>query len=131
LTRSTRRLIDFPVLKLSGDYLAIVTLGFGEIIRAVFINLKTLTGGPNGRQFTTVMVLDGEPTLLVVVTILIIVLALLQNFLRSTYGRAIMACREDEIAANSCGINIFRGYTGRRFPAVMNPDYTLTILFEN
>jgi branched-chain amino acid transport system permease protein len=39
---------------------------------------------------------------------LIVILALLQNFLRSSYGRAIMACREDEIAANSCGINIFR-----------------------
>jgi branched-chain amino acid transport system permease protein len=38
----------------------------------------------------------------------VIILALLQNFLRSTYGRAIMACREDEIAANSSGINIFR-----------------------
>jgi branched-chain amino acid transport system permease protein len=101
-------LIGFPVLKLSGDYLAIVTLGFGEIIRVVFINLKNLTGGPNGRQFTTAMVLNGELAFVVVTTALVIVLALLQNFLRSSYGRAIMACREDEIAANSCGINIFR-----------------------
>ncbi|MCL2479416.1 MAG: branched-chain amino acid ABC transporter permease, partial [Treponema sp.] len=98
----------FPVLKLSGDYLAIVTLGFGEIIRVVFINLKALTGGPNGRQFTTLMKLNSELAFGVTTTVLIIILALLQNFLRSTYGRAIMACREDEIAANSSGINVFR-----------------------
>jgi branched-chain amino acid transport system permease protein len=108
LTTFAGFLIGFPVLKLSGDYLAIVTLGFGEIIRVVFINLKALTGGPNGRQFTTVIVLNGELALVVVILVLVLVLALLQNFLRSTYGRAIMACREDEIAANSCGINIFR-----------------------
>ncbi|MDR2247762.1 MAG: branched-chain amino acid ABC transporter permease [Treponema sp.] len=108
LTTIAGFLIGFPVLKLSGDYLAIVTLGFGEIIRVVFINLKALTGGPNGRQFTTVMVLNGEVAFVVVIVMLIIILALLQNFLRSSYGRAIMACREDEIAANSCGINIFR-----------------------
>ena len=101
-------LIGFPVLKLSGDYLAIVTLGFGEIIRVVFINLKALTGGPNGRQFTTEMVMNGELAFAVTTATMIIVLALLQNFLRSTYGRAIMACREDEIAANANGINIFR-----------------------
>ena len=108
LTTMAGFLIGFPVLKLSGDYLAIVTLGFGEIIRVVFINLKSLTGGPNGRQFTTVMVLNGEMAFVTVAVILIIMLALLQNFLRSSYGRAIMACREDEIAANSSGINIFR-----------------------
>ena len=108
LTAFAGFLIGFPVLKLTGDYLAIVTLGFGEIIRVVFINIKPLTGGPNGRQFTTAMVLNGELAFAVTTITLIIVLALLQNFLRSSYGRAIMACREDEIAANASGINIFR-----------------------
>ncbi|MDR1904987.1 MAG: branched-chain amino acid ABC transporter permease [Treponema sp.] len=108
LTTFAGFLIGFPVLKLSGDYLAIVTLGFGEIIRVVFINLKALTGGPNGRQFTTVIVLNGELALAVVTAVLVLVLALLQNFLRSTYGRAVMAVREDEIAADSVGIDIFR-----------------------
>jgi branched-chain amino acid transport system permease protein len=108
LTAFAGFLIGFPVLKLSGDYLAIVTLGFGEIIRVVFINLKALTGGPNGRQFTTDMVMNGELAFAVTTLVLIVVLALLQNFLRSTYGRAIRACREDEIAANANGINIFR-----------------------
>ena len=44
-------LIGFPTLKLTGDYLAIVTLGFGEIIRVVLINLKSITGGANGKRF--------------------------------------------------------------------------------
>ena len=101
-------LIGFPVLKLSGDYLAIVTLGFGEIIRVIFINLRSITGGPNGRAFTTEMVMNRELAFAVTTITLIIVLALLQNFLRSTYGRAIKACREDEIAANASGISIFR-----------------------
>jgi branched-chain amino acid transport system permease protein len=108
LTTCAGFLIGFPVLKLQGDYLAIVTLGFGEIIRVVFINLKALTGGPNGRQFTTAMVLDGDLAFAVVIITLIVVIVFLQNFLRSTYGRAILAVREDEIAANSCGIDVFR-----------------------
>jgi len=101
-------LIGFPVLKLSGDYLAIVTLGFGEIIRVVFINLKAITGGPNGRSFPTIMFFEGQLAFIVTTVILIIILALIQNFIRSSYGRAIRACREDEIAANANGINIFR-----------------------
>jgi branched-chain amino acid transport system permease protein len=101
-------LIGFPVLKLSGDYLAIVTLGFGEIIRVVFINLRSITGGPNGRMFLTVMKFNSALAFGVVTLFLVIIIALLQNFLRSSYGRAIMACREDEIAANSSGIDIFR-----------------------
>jgi branched-chain amino acid transport system permease protein len=101
-------LIGFPVLKLTGDYLAIVTLGFGEIIRVVFINLKSLTGGPNGRVFPTKIVLNGELAFVLTTITLIVILALLQNFLRSSYGRAIKACREDEIAANANGITIFR-----------------------
>jgi len=108
LTALAGFLIGFPVLKLSGDYLAIVTLGFGEIIRVVFINLRTLTGGPNGRQLTTIMKLNSTLAFVVVTLVLICVLALLQNFLRSSYGRVIKACREDEIAANSSGIDIFR-----------------------
>jgi len=101
-------LIGFPVLKLTGDYLAIVTLGFGEIIRVVFINLKSISGGPNGRQFTTVLKFNTSLAFGVVTLVLVVILALLQNFLRSSYGRAIKACREDEIAADSNGINIFR-----------------------
>ena len=108
LTTLAGFLIGFPVLKLSGDYLAIVTLGFGEIIRIVLINLKAVTGGPNGRQFTTLFALSGEAAFVAVTVTLVVLLSLTQNFLRSSYGRAILACREDEIAANASGINIFR-----------------------
>ena len=99
-------LIGFPTLKLSGDYLAIVTLGFGEIIRVAFVNLRSISGGANGRRFTTDLVLYSELSFFVVTTSLVLIVILLQNFLRSTYGRAILAVREDEIAANSCGISV-------------------------
>ena len=81
-------LIGFPVLKLEGDYLAIVTLAFGEIIRVVLVNLKGVTGGPNGKQFSTVLTasLDWGPALsyLMIVGTLVIVIVLLHNVIHST-----------------------------------------------
>ncbi|MCQ2592066.1 MAG: branched-chain amino acid ABC transporter permease [Treponema sp.] len=102
-------LIGFPTLKLEGDYLAIVTLGFGEIIRVVLVNLKSITGGPNGKSFSTALCFNPTLAYVVVIGILILLIVLIQNFIRSTYGRAILAVREDEIAANSSGIPVF-GY---------------------
>ncbi len=105
-------LIGFPTLKLKGDYLAIVTLGFGEIIRVLLVNLKDLTGGPNGIRFedpqAVNMTLNSSLAWYVIIIALVIIIILLQNFLRSTYGRAILAVREDETAASSSGINAFR-----------------------
>ena len=105
-------LIGFPTLKLEGDYLAIVTLAFGEIIRVFLVNLKDLTGGPNGKQFSTILTtsLDHGAMIsyLAIVGTLILIIILLHNFIRSTYGRAILAVREDEIAARSNGISVFR-----------------------
>ncbi|MDR2807688.1 MAG: branched-chain amino acid ABC transporter permease, partial [Spirochaetaceae bacterium] len=101
-------IIGFPTLKLTGDYLAIVTLGFGEIIRVILTNLKVITGGANGRRFTTILALYPNLSFFVVTSSLVIIVILLQNFLRSTYGRAILAVREDEVAANASGIGIFR-----------------------
>lgn len=105
-------LIGFPTLKLEGDYLAIVTLAFGEIIRVCLVNLKSLTGGPNGKQFSTVFTTSLEHgasiSYIAVIGSLVLIIALLQNFVRSTYGRAILAVREDEVAANSNGISVFR-----------------------
>ena len=100
--------IGFPTLKLSGDYLAIVTLGFGEILRVIFVNLKTITGGPNGVQFTTILAASADIAWVVIIGVLVVTVIFLQNFLRSTYGRAIFSVREDEIAANSNGISVFR-----------------------
>jgi len=115
-------LIGFPVLKLTGDYLAIVTLGFGEIIRVFLVNLKGLTGGPNGFRVRFLILslfpgLELDNFMLTVNTVLsfvliagvlIVIIALLRNFLDSGYGRAIISVREDEIAANASGINVFR-----------------------
>ena len=101
-------LIGFPTLRLEGDYLAIVTLAFGEIIRVFLVNLKQWTGGPNGIQFNTIMVFNAAIAFAVVTGTLVVLIALIQNFIRSSYGRAILAVREDEIAANSSGIGVFR-----------------------
>ena len=102
-------LIGFPTLKLEGDYLAIVTLAFGEIIRVVLVNVKSLTGGPNGYTFPTILTLNPTIAILTITSILVAIIILVQNFIRSSYGRAILAVREDEIAARSCGIHVF-GY---------------------
>ena len=101
-------LIGFPTLKLDGDYLAIVTLGFGEIIRVVLVNLKGITGGPNGKQFITALAFNSTLAYVVIIGVLVVIIVLLQNFIRSTYGRAIIAVRDDEIAANSSGIPVFK-----------------------
>ncbi len=94
-------------MKLEGDYLAIVTLAFGEIIRVVLVNLKQWTGGPNGKSFPTILTLNPTIAVLVVASVLVLVVVFVQNIIRSTFGRAILAVREDEIAANSCGIHVF------------------------
>ncbi|GAB1476055.1 branched-chain amino acid ABC transporter permease [Bacillota bacterium] len=92
-------LIGIPTLRLKGDYLAIATLGMAEIIRVIFLNLE-ITNGAAG--------LNGIPrftnwTWLFIFTVASIVL--INNFLRSTQGRACISIREDEIAAESMGIN--------------------------
>ncbi|MDR2097943.1 MAG: branched-chain amino acid ABC transporter permease [Spirochaetaceae bacterium] len=108
LTSFAGFLIGFPTLKLTGDYLAIVTLGSGEIIRVILTNIKELTGGANGRQFPSVLSFAPSLSFFTVTLTLVIIVTLLQNFLRSSFGRAILAVREDEIAANSSGISVFR-----------------------
>jgi branched-chain amino acid transport system permease protein len=122
-------LLGFPVLRLRGDYLAIVTLAFGEIIRLVLLNWQSLTGGPNGipsiprpsffglpfadaeGSFASTFGLEYSPTHRVVFLFyLILALALLTNWVtirlrRLPIGRAWEAMREDEIACRSLGIN--------------------------
>ncbi len=91
-------LIGVPCLRLRGDYLAIATLGFGEIIRIVIMNMDVV-GGPRG--FTNIPKWSNLfwVYLWVVITIVITV-----NLLRGTHGRAIISIREDELAAESMGI---------------------------
>ncbi|PIP89694.1 MAG: branched-chain amino acid ABC transporter permease [Bdellovibrionales bacterium CG12_big_fil_rev_8_21_14_0_65_38_15] len=94
--------IGVPCLRLRGDYLAIATLGFGEIIRIIIMNMDSV-GGPRG--FTGIPAWSNFfwVYLFVAITIIFVV-----NLLRGTHGRAIISIREDEIAAESMGIYTFK-----------------------
>jgi branched-chain amino acid transport system permease protein len=122
-------ILGFPVLRLRGDYLAIVTLAFGEIIRLVLLNWQSFTGGPNGifgiprpsffgipftadeNGFAATFGLEFTAThRIVFLYYIILALALLTNWVtlrlrRLPIGRAWEALREDEIACRSLGIN--------------------------
>lgn len=107
-------LIGLPTLRLKGDYLAIATLGFGEIVRNVLNNWDSLTNGPMGIQKIPMPDLFGftinpyrKYAFLVMVYVFVAIAYLLfQRLARSRMGRALTAVREDEIAAQSMGINI-------------------------
>ncbi len=106
-------LIGLPTLRLKGDYLAIATLGFGEIIRNVILNWDALTRGPmgiNGIPMPSIFGLVINPYrkygfLVLVWAFVIIFYFLLKRLTRSRMGRALEAIREDEIAAYAMGIN--------------------------
>jgi branched-chain amino acid transport system permease protein len=95
-------MVGVPCLRLRGDYLAIATLGFGEIVRIVIINTDYI-GGPRG--FTGIPKWVGIHHVYLWV---IVVLLILRNLKYSTHGRAIIAIREDEIAAESMGVNLVK-----------------------
>ncbi|MEJ4046783.1 high-affinity branched-chain amino acid ABC transporter permease LivM [Erwinia sp. SLM-02] len=127
-------LLGFPVLRLRGDYLAIVTLGFGEIVRILLLNNTELTGGPNGISqipkpsffglefnrsvrdggwdtFHNFFGLKYDPSdriiFLYMVALLLVVITLfvINRLLRMPLGRAWEALREDEIACRSLGLS--------------------------
>jgi branched-chain amino acid transport system permease protein len=126
-------LLGFPVLRLRGDYLAIVTLGFGEIIRLLLRNMTEITGGPNGISQIPKPTLFGlsfdrraaEGTqafheffgiaydstykvvflYLIALTLVLLALFVVNRLLRMPLGRAWEALREDEIACRSLGLN--------------------------
>lgn len=111
-------LIGLPVLKLKSDYLAIATLGFAEIIRAIFQwqNLGRITNGANAlNRFPTlsdfnITNADGQVVLrlstFVVFAIAGLCIFLIVLLINSSYGRALKAIREDEVAAEAMGINL-------------------------
>ena len=116
LAALTGVLLGLPILRLRGDYLAIVTLGFGEIIRIMLRSdlMTPVTAGPRGVRDVTLPSIFGFSLasdtsflylILVFVAIFIFITNRLQN---SRTGRAWVAIREDEIAARASGINAFR-----------------------
>lgn len=92
-------LIGFPSLRLKGDYLAIVTLGFGEIIRTILNNIDYV-GGPRG--------LLGIPKFSTFFTIwlfTLLTIVVLRNLVQSSHGRAMLSIRENELASELCGVD--------------------------
>lgn len=95
--------IGVPVLRLRGDYLAIVTLAFGEIIKSI-INYLKFTGGSKG--LSKIPLYSDYRNFTVVFIITVITIVLISNLIDSRDGRAIKSIRDNDIAAESIGINI-------------------------
>jgi branched-chain amino acid transport system permease protein len=105
ITATVAAAIGWPILRLTGDYLAICTLGFAEIVKVVFLNLE-ITNKALGLTVPTPNTTISMPVIVLIVVILVIIAsAFIDN---SRFGRALKAIRDDEIAAESMGINIAR-----------------------
>jgi branched-chain amino acid transport system permease protein len=89
--------VGIPTLRLRGDYLAIATLGVAEIIRVAVLNIEQV-GGPRGMSLPTFV---GFPWIAAVVVITILAI---RNLMQSAHGRALLAVREDEVAAEATGV---------------------------
>ena len=97
-------IIGIPALRLRGDYLAIVTLAFGEIVKSIFQNTSDETfGGALGLDTPRY---DKKYLFIFAFILVLITLAVVQNFIRSKHGRAVTAIRDNEIAARATGINV-------------------------
>lgn len=92
-------IIGLPALRLKGDYLAIITLGFGEIIRVIILNLK-FTGGAYGLKGIDSLTTVPNTLIWTIITIFVI-----YTIIKSRHGRAILSIREDEIASEASGIS--------------------------
>jgi branched-chain amino acid transport system permease protein len=107
-------LLGMPTLRLRGDYFAIVTLGLGEITRIILNNWDSMTGGPNGISKIGRPVIAGyelHTTLdfyYLITVIAIITVFAMHRLIASRIGRAWVAIREDEIAAEAMGVNTYR-----------------------
>ena len=96
--------IGIPALRLRGDYLAIVTLAFGEIVKSLFMNSSSESfGGSLGLDTPR---FDKNYLYLIALLMVLVTLAIVQNYIRSKHGRAVTAIRDNEIAARATGINV-------------------------
>jgi branched-chain amino acid transport system permease protein len=103
-------IVGLPALRLRGDYLAIVTLAFGELVRNICRNLPFF-GGAQGlpSSYYTALLSEGKkgiPLFVYAFVVILIMIAVIQNLIRSKHGRAITAIRDNEIAAKAMGINV-------------------------
>ena len=97
-------LVGLPALRLKGDYLAIVTLACGEIIKTIINNLS-VTGGAKGLD-TSAIYADTRTLLPFAIVLIFLVVLVMMNLKNSRHGRAIMAIRDNRIAAESNGVNV-------------------------
>lgn len=110
----TGLLLGLPVLRVRHDYIAIVTLGFGEVIKLILNNWTALTDGPNGLygmappQFLGLILKSRIHYYYLVLVFVYLVLFIMVRLGRSRLGRAWIAIREDEVSASSLGIKIDR-----------------------
>lgn len=96
--------IGIPALRLRGDYLAIVTLAFGEIVKSLFQNTSDESfGGAIGLPTPRY---DKKYLFIFALILVLVTLFIVQNFIRSKHGRAVTAIRDNEIAARATGINV-------------------------
>lgn len=99
-------IVGLPALRLKGDYLAIVTLAFGEIVKSLFMNSSSASfGGALGLPTPRY---NARYLFIFAFLLVLFTLAVIQNLLRSRHGRAITAIRDSEIAARATGINVTR-----------------------
>lgn len=99
-------LFSVPILRLRGDYLAIATLGFCEIVRVVLINLKVNIDGKTKFLSTSLSDIPRETTLILVLVLVVIAVLFMVAIERSKFGLALRSIREDEVASQMMGINI-------------------------
>lgn len=99
-------IVGLPALRLKGDYLAIVTLAFGEIVKSLFLNSSSESfGGALGLPTPRY---DRTTLFIIAFVLVLLTLAAIQNLIRSCHGRAITSIRDSEIAARATGINVTR-----------------------
>lgn len=100
-------IVGLPSLRLRGDYLAILTLGFGEVIRVLLLNTEAV-GGARGMSGIPALVGSFHMELFWILLLIVIVIHVSRNLMRSVCGLTFLAVREDEIAADAMGVNTTR-----------------------
>ena len=98
-------LIGIPALRLKGDYLAIITLGFGEIIRVVLLNIDDVLGFKFTYGATSLKNIPKTTNFFNTFLLVAVTYYVIHTYIKSRHGRATLAIRDNEIAAESCGIN--------------------------
>lgn len=106
--------IALPSLRLSGGYLAIITLSFSEVIRLILLNWIDLTNGPMGLAGISPIIIGGyrfssnKPYYYLMLTFCVLLILGMRNIISSNYGRKLKAMRDDEIAAEAMGVNNYK-----------------------